>query len=1146
MGQATLYLFGPPRLEVNEQPVGLSLRKAYALLAYLAVTRQPHSRDLLATLLWPEANQRTARTNLRRMIYDIGRRIDIDLLTTTTETIALNSAIDLWIDIHMFTQHVATKQGNPPQVQSLLDAAAIYTDDFMAGFNLDDCPEFDEWQFFRREELRQQLAQVLIQLTDLYENTEQYKEALPHARRWLALDLLHEPAHRRLMTLYALAGQQAAAIRQYDECIRILAEELGVPPEEATTALFEAIRLRRFPATQGKTRNRIAQPVPDPQHPQQTVQITNNSQQATENVQQHASTAQRPNQNLPTLPTPFVGREQEIAEIVERLADPACRLLTLIGPGGIGKTRLAIEVARSAVEASSLATALFRDGCYFVPLQPVSDVANIAAAIADVLDLHLYDNRSSQEQLLDYLAGKELLLVLDNFEHLLDGIELISTIQQTSHTVKFLVTSRDALRLQEAWFHPVTGMYFPTTGEDPNTATYDAMRLFAQCAQRTQVGFSIGAEQTHVMRICQLVDGMPLALELAAAWLKVLSVEEVAQEIERGLDILIAQHKNIPERHRSIRAVFLQSWEQLSEEEREVLMKLSVFHGGFDKAAAQAVAGATLLALASLVDGALLQRVNGDRYQLHELLRQFAAEALAENSQREHQTLARFSDYYLDLLSVHGKELNGPKQQSALNVISLDLDNIRASWHWSCAEQNVDAVSRVADPLYTFHQVRSRYQEGQELLLEAIRTLQIIIGTTNKGATDVEQPEEVLHQLRARWSALGTSLGSYEEPKAILQQCLARIQQQNPQLATTNLPYKESLLIQVERGTDTQREMAFCYEFLGETARCQGEQLEALAHFEQCLTLGKMLGDEEITASAQFNLGNVLTLEGCYPESAETLKKSLLLYRKIGRPDRTAHVLDKLGYTTYNLGKYDEAEQYYRESLAIFRQIGDRFGIAAAQGGLAIPMISVPERRRLHEALPLIEEVVALCRETGRSEHLSLMLISRGEIYTLQGEYAQAKKDFREALILAQKIEYPIGEAECYVYLGRLALCQSEFLTAKANLSRGVQIAMAIRFFKYAIYALIDLAQLLLQLKETPPEERDGIEINTTDFILALESLLIAQNHPATHQRSQREIAEYIPQIEVQLSQQICAEVQVRAQQRTLDEIAQEHLRTVV
>ena len=893
------------------------------------------------------------------------------------------------------------------------------------------------------------------------------------------------------MRLYALTGQQAAALRQYEECARTLQEELGVSPEDETTRLYQAIRTRRFPQGEGKTRRGGEGEIQagftlSPPHP-----IT-----------------PTPLHNLPLQPTPFVGRVQEVENSIRQLTDQACRLLTLIGPGGIGKTRLALEIGRRGVDGFDDEPNCFQHGIIFVPLQPVQSVATMASAIANALDLQLHENRSSREQLFDYLAEKEMLLILDNFEHLLEGADLIDEMLQAAPSVKLLVTSRNALQLQEAWFHPVAGMYFPNDEDKDNVTNggYDAIQLFEQCARRVQGRFSLEDNYRHVVHICQLVEGMPLAIELAAAWLKVLSAADVINEIKKGMDILTSHHQNVPERHRSVRAVFMQSWERLSSDEQSVLTKLAVFQGGCDRNAARQVADATISILASLIDKALLQKTAQDRYQLHELLRQFAAEKLSVGSQWAQQVYERFSRYYLALLAERGLALNGAEQQSVLEEMDSELDNIGASWQWACRQGHFNAVARALAPLYEFHQIRSRYLEGQALLTEAMHTLQTSI-EANDQAHDLES---IHHMVQARWAALGTSLGHYEEAKAVLQQCL-----------------------DAARKRDEPKEIAFCYEFLGEVDRCMGDTLGAIDCFEETLALGKAAEDQQLISAALFNLGNALIFEGRYQESKERLTESLTIYRLLGRPDRIAHALDKLGYVTYGLGEYDDSERLYEESLRIFRKIGDKFGIAAAAGGCALLLIYVMDRRQPNKALPLVQEAIALCRESGRREHLALMLITIGDVHMLQEAYALAESAYREGLALSLGIDYSAGVAECYVHLGEMYLHQEEWLSAQSNLHNGLQAAMDARFFKYAIYALVGFAHMIIESPHYQQEE---------DQARAMAYLTFGTEQLTVNTQNRRGVGAAMATLEARLPESSAKAAQDRGRALPLDVIAADAL----
>jgi DNA-binding SARP family transcriptional activator len=405
MSSLALYVLGPPRVELDGAPATIDRRKALALLVYLAVTRQDHSRDSLATLFWPEYDQSRARASLRSALWSLTKVLGEDWLEVDRESVRFKPNADAWLDVDAFQDRLGQcrMHGHPSDqvcsacLSSLAEAAVLYRDDFVAGFTLADSPGFDEWQFFQAEGLRQDLASALARLARGHADRGEYEGAITHARRWVALDPLHELAQRRLMRLYVWSGQRAAALRQYEECTRVLHEELGVPPDEETTRLYTAIKERGElppPAVA-----RAARPL----------------------------VADRPRHNLPVQLTPFVGREAALAEISDLLQDPICRLLTLVGPGGSGKTRLALEAAakllpNDAKSDDTLSEARLKDfehGVYFVSLAPLDSADLIVTAVAQALGFTFDRGVEPRQQLLDYLSQKRMLLILDNFEHLL-------------------------------------------------------------------------------------------------------------------------------------------------------------------------------------------------------------------------------------------------------------------------------------------------------------------------------------------------------------------------------------------------------------------------------------------------------------------------------------------------------------------------------------------------------------------------------------------------------------------------------------------------------------------------------------------------------------------------------------------------------
>lgn len=466
-----------------------------------------------------------------------------------------------------------------------------------------------------------------------------------------------------------------------------------------------------------------------------------------------------------------------------------------------------------------------------------------------------------------------MLLVLDNFEHLLEGVGLIAELLAAAPHLKLLVTSREALNLQEEWFHPLAGMMLPAAsgkgqhpppgqgGMEPESST-DAVQLFVQSARRARPDFTLRTEQAAVAHICRLVDGMPLALELAAAWVKVLSCQKIAEEIAHNLDILTTRHQNIPSRHRSMRAVLEQSWQLLSPPEQQVLERLSVFARGFTQVAAHEVADAFLLTLVTLAEKALV-RVSQDaaghnRYHMHELLRQFVAEQLAARPHEQHSTYDRHSAYYLRFLKRYASALTSKAQQATLQALGAEIDNVRAGWQWAVTQQRVEVLQEALPPLYDFYQIQSRYLEGKELFAQALDQW------TASAVDTLSVPLRLLYVgLLARCGAFCHLLCDYELAESYLQRCLA-----------------------LEQAVDHSAELAFVHNVLGQLAMWRGEKRIAKQHLTQSLAISRSLGDKAGMASALEKLANLVDATlGEYGESKELATQALHLSRALGRPD---------------------------------------------------------------------------------------------------------------------------------------------------------------------------------------------------------------------------------------------------------------------
>ncbi len=537
-----------------------------------------------------------------------------------------------------------TVQFNPSSDHAL-DTA--YRGPFLDGFTLPDADGFDEWVLLQRESLQRDALEKLDKAIAHDIDQSHFDKVIEAARKQLEIDPWREESHRSLMHAYAANGQRGDALAQFEKCKQVLREALAVEPGVETKALVARIQrdqIQGNPA--GKDRARL-----------------------------HVF-------ELPATLAPFVGRESELSTLQDLLANPDARLITLVGMGGMGKTRLAIEAAMRA-------RGMFENGVAFVPLATISASATaIAGAICATLRLNLSRSENASEDLLAALRTSAMLLILDNFEHLIsaDSIAFVTQILQRAPNVKLLVTSREALEMPGEWLHDVHGM------------GGDARALFAQCAQRARAHALVSADDERaILRICNLVGGMPLGVELAASWTRTLSCGEIAEEIESGLAFLRSNSRQIPERHRSITAVLQHSWAMLPDAEQRSLARLAQFSGGFTREAAAVVAGAQLSLLSTLISKALVRRVDTRRYDLHELIRQFALEHATERD----DDASAHADYFVTFAVENGFLSLPNAHHTQFTQIRSERGNIEAACAQLLATVRIDRAAQMLGNLLT-------------------------------------------------------------------------------------------------------------------------------------------------------------------------------------------------------------------------------------------------------------------------------------------------------------------------------------------------------------------------------------------------------------------------------------------------------------
>lgn len=739
---------------------------------------------------------------------------------------------------------------------------------------------------------------------------------------------------------------------------------------------------------------------------------------------------------LPTPPTPLVGREVEVAQLASTLLRAECRLLTLVGAGGIGKSRLALSVAVSLADH-------FRDGVAFVALaaleagSPAENRGGAASALARTLSLGQFAHADPLHQSLTYLLDKQLLLVLDSLEHLLDGgDQVVTEILRTAPEVKILVTSRETLNLQGEWLFHLRGLAVPDSLEAAVLQHASAVRLFLQSARRANVTFEPESEDlAAIARICRMVEGMPLAIELAASWVRVLSCREIAAEVERDWGFLAGSSRDMPARHRSMRAVFDQTWSLLTPVEREAMQALSVFRRGFRRDAALQVAGSPLLTLSTLAAKALLNPAAGDRLEIQELVRQYSAERL-ESSGGLSKARTVHALYFLQLAEAAEARLHGPDQMEWLDRLEADHENLRAALRWFAVHDALGGL-RLASHLWWFWFVRGHWKECRDwfdLLLK--RT---------EGAACPERAAAMARAANMVWlngeaqAAHALASGALETARACRDETsLALIHYVQGQVAThldvevSTRSFEESLTL--ARGAGDRWSEARALYRLAVNAFVDDDLARARDRFEQSLALFRALGDAWGIYAALSDLAGVSRREGDLDAAQRGGEESLEMCRRLGFRQGIAMELLSLGVVAWGSGDFARARELLAESLYAFSEIDNRRGVADVhfqQGNCA------RWQGDLREAEVEYEVALSLSREMRFDPSVTTALHGLAEVALLTGTPARARACLAEALAIAN------ASRGLRFYLGALLEMGARLAQGEGDRAHAVRFAAA-------------------------------------------------------------------------------------------------------
>ena len=909
MPRLIISLLGGFQVTLNEKPIQkFYSKKSQALLAYLAVEAyQVHERVRLASLLWPDIAETYALQNLRQALSRLRRTLKESdatspFLQVSRTHIQVNPKSDYQIDVVDFLTLLDQATPNWGQLDQ---AMTLYQGALLHGFTLPDSQLFTDWFLSKRAMYQQMALSALHTLTEHALTTQlDYETAVRHARRQLTIDNLQEVAHRQLMQALVGLGQRSVAIAQYEACRQILDENLGVAPASETTALYEAILSGAFmPAPKLTT--------PVPRH------------------------------NMPSTITPCLGRETELAQLLTLFSKANTRLVTLVGPGGIGKTRLSLEFGHQLI----LPKVHPADSVFFVPLTAVENTTHLATTIATSLKIPLSGSEPTERSVFNYLYNKHLLLILDNLEHLPDAPDFVTQLLQQTHQLQLLATSRSRLNIPGEQVMELQGLAFPEkkAPSSPPSQTFAAMNLFALAAHQVNIGFKLTPENSSIIaQICQLVNGLPLGIELAAAWTRILSPIEIKAGIEQDLDFLAHSQRRPLQRHMSLRAVFSYSWSLLTEQAQQTLLRLAIFRGGFNRQAASQVANAPLTILANLLDHSWLQRTASPhgRFEILDILRRFIADKLAKRQQVEYDTQRKHATYFASFLQTKTTELQGGDQKQALADIGIEIENIRIAWVWAVQNSHWEIIGMALEGLFHFYDTQSWFREGKRQFEYALSTL----------PPPTDELGHITHaKLLARLGWFTFHHGQIDQSLMLLTQSLNQFKQQQD-----------------------HKSHIFNLNYLGAIKRHQGEQTqnpayyrEARQYLDEGLQLAQQVGDH-LNASIALNiLGQISSLEGDYVNAKALCEQGLALKRQIGDQWGMTFSLTYLGRVAQALGNHQEAHTLLRESMEISREFDDRRGVAFALYNLGDVAQALNQKA---EAQALYSESLQIFREIGNQQ----------------------------------------------------------------------------------------------------------------------------------------------------------------------------------
>lgn len=1015
--------------------------KVRALLAYLALeSDRPIRRPQLATLLWSEWDERSALANLRKSLFRLRQTLEDaapgladQLLESARQTVQLRSEI-VGVDALQFQSLLDEANGH--QHDSLLDcpvcrkqlvaAAELYQGDLLAGLQVSGAMPFEEWLTVWQERLHRRALTLFERLATAYEAEGAYESATIYASRQIALEPWRESAHRQLMSLFAANGQREQAIRQYDQCRAILEEELGVLPAAETEQLLASILANR------------------------------------DEHQERAKAATMPLHGFPAQVTTFLGRDQEVSTLLNRLADPEVRLITLTGFGGSGKTALAVGATGRLAEANQ-----FPDGAWFIPLQAATSHDLLVATVGNHLGVTFSADTSPEYQIIEALTGKRTLLVLDNYEQLLPETAFLERLLQEAPNVKMVVTSRVPLGLRAEWRVPVGGLPVlsgrPPTPE--NLRDVEAARLLTSIARQVDPAFQITANNAAaIAHIIERLDGMPLALEIAGNWLRIHTPGELAEQIDRSLDFLVTTHRDAPERHRSLQIVFNHSWSLLSPAEQTALSRLTCFEAPFSLAAVRSITGTNIQELTTLIDHTLVRRHATGRYSLHPVLREYARLELKDAG----SLFDEHARWHLQRVNSVSSRLNTYEAGGAISQLDEELDDIRRAWTRAVDQRHIDWLAVSLDGLAAYYELKGFYGEGRDAFSQAASRLQT-------GATD-EATQALVHRLRLAAATFLHNLGEVETSIAIADEICrlageptrtaarlflgrAHNLQGNYDAAVVNL--EEAMTELAARGDDAG--LAKGLNQIGLLHRLRNDYDRSIPAYEQSLSIYQRLDNELGVSENHAGLGLAYKDKGEYETAIHHLQQALAIASTINHRENIGRFSQNLGLVYWQMEDLEQALVQYGQALAIAEELQHKRGIAICLGS-----IGVLHRRRhqYEEALDYYKRALTISEQNGDQADCAIQYGNIGNVHLDIGQFDRAIEYHKRALAIDRRLGIVEGVGRHLGNIGDGLKDQERYVEARPYFEEAIPLVRQIGSRYYLSWQLVSLAEVLFHLGE--------------------------------------------------------------------------------